>query len=195
MYEWQYPQTLCYEAEKARVKAEVTANVRLREAEIKQQMREATDERKRHIGEKLVITENGEVEVVTTNLSVEAVPRVCTNLRKPKLELLYTSGDETDIFRLSCLVANMPVDVYLNSEMVGNGSYLLRKFAAGGIYFCTETAKAKKYAVQLLCIQQQNLADEIWIPNGEGWVKNEDDDFIHIEEDDMTWEKVKNRAK
>ena len=190
-YENAYPADICYEVEKARVKAAAVESVRIEATQIKQQMKEAADERRKQIGEQLLITAEGELQLQTTNLAVEAKPRNLTNMRKPELVILKHENDRDEtIFFIGCKVSDDKKKIFLDGNMVGKSSYLLRKFMSKGIRFYTDTAKAKRIVGQLFCILQEIFSTEITLPDEEGWMKKADGRFEFIEKGALTWKKA-----
>lgn len=182
---------LCYEIEKARAKAAAVESVRIEAAQIKQQMKEAADERKKQIGEQLIITAEGELQLQTTNLTVEAKPRNLTNMRKPELVALKHEEDRDEvIFCIGCKVGDDKKEIFLDGNMVGKSSYLLRKFLSKGVRFYTDAAKAKRIVVQLFCILQELSSTDITIPDEEAWIKKKDGCFEFIEKGELTWKKA-----
>ena len=88
-------QEIC-EIEKIKAIEAAKACVRLEERRIRQQMKEIEEERRRNQGEDLVFGENGELQLVTTNLSFTAEPRQVTNMMSPKLTILKHEKDEDE---------------------------------------------------------------------------------------------------
>lgn len=182
--------------EKTRAKAEVKAVTRLQERQIRYQMKETEEERKRQQGEELVFGEDGELQLVTTNLSIETIPRRLTNMRKLKLTVLRHAEDSDDrIFRIDFKIGERNDQVYLESREVGNGSYLVKKFASQGAYFMLKSARAKEIAVKILCSLQQMSEDEEILPDEMGWIKMQDGMWHYIGEEEMTWKRAKKLAK
>lgn len=186
----------CREIQKAVAKAARIEDIRIQSMQIKGQIREQERERKKAIGEELHITENGELQFVTTNLSVPAIPRQVTNMRSPSLTVLKRQLDEEEqIFEVNCSVGEKEKNVFLERNLAGAGSYILRKFASEGIYFMMQTAKAKKFTVQLIACLQERCNEERLLPEQEGWMKLPDGQFQYVGEGDLTWEKAKKRCK
>lgn len=186
----------CREIQKMAAKTVAVENVRIQSMKIKNQIREQEKERKKAVGEKLQILENGELQIVSENLSVQAIPRHVTNMRSPKLTILKRISDEDEqIYLVQCFVGERRENVFLQKNLVGTASYVLRKFGSAGIYFKMETPKAKKFAVQLMSILREICKDEKTLPEREGWMKMPDGQFQYIGKGDLTWEKVKKMCK
>lgn len=186
----------CQEIEKVAAKTAAVENVRIRSMQVKSQLREQERERKKSIGELLQIMENGELQIVTENLSIQAIPRQVTNMRSPKLTVLRRQADGTEqVFLINCLVGDKEKEVFLEKNQAGSGTYIVRKFASEGVYFKMETAKAKKFAVQLMAILQEICNETKLLPEHEGWMKMPDGQFQYVGEEDLTWEEVKKRCR
>ncbi len=186
----------CREIQKAAAKEAAKETVRIQSMKIKNQLREQEKERKKAVGEALQIMENGELQIITENLSVQAIPRRVTNMRDPKLTVLKRMADEAEqIYYVRCFVGERGEEVFLEKNQAGTGSYVLRKFASAGIRFFKGTAEAKKFAVQLISILRGECKEEKLLPEREGWIKMPDGQFQFIGEEGLTWEKVKKLCK
>lgn len=186
----------CREIQKAAAKEAVKEIVRIQSMQIKTQLREQEKERKKAVGEALQIMVNGELQVITENLSIQTVPRRVTNMRDPKLTVLKRMTDEAEqIYYVRCFVGEREEEVFLEKNQAGTGSYILRKFASAGIRFFKGTAEAKKFAVQLISILREEYKEEKLLPELEGWVKMPDGQFQYVGNGDLTWEEVKKRCR
>ena len=186
----------CREIQKAEIKAMRVENVRIQSMQVKSQLREQERERKKAIGDTLHIMANGELQIMTHNLSIPAIPRQVTDMRSPKLKVLIRQSDEAEqIFQINCFVGEKEKNIFLEKTQAGSGAYLLRKFASEGVYFMMETAKAKKFAVQLIAILQQGCNEEMLLPESEGWMKMPDGRFQYVGDEELTWEEAKKRCR
>ncbi len=188
-------QEIC-EIEKIKAIEAAKACVRLEERRIRQQMKEIEEERRRNQGEDLVFGENGELQLVTTNLSFTAEPRQVTNMMSPKLTILKHEKDEDEkIFQVDFRIAERNLKIFLEPNEIGSGNYLLKKFASVGVIFYLKTARAKLVATRILCVLQQIFTEEEILPDDVGWIKSIDGKWRYVEEGDLTWERVKKLAK
>lgn len=186
----------CREMQKVAAKEAAKETIRIQSMQIKAQLREQEKERKKAVGEVLQIMENGELQLVSENLSVQAIPRRVTNMRDPKLTVLKRMIDEAEqIYYVRCFVGKREEEVFLEKNQAGTGSYILRKFASAGIRFFKGTAEAKKFAVQLISILRGEYKEEKLLPELEGWVKMPDGQFQYFGREDFTWDKVKKLCK
>ena len=186
----------CREIQKAAAKEAAKETVRIQSMQAKNQIREQEKERKKAVGEALQIMENGELQIVTENLSIQAIPRQVTNMRSPRLIVLKRQLDATEqIFQIICFVREEEKNIFMEKNQAGAGAYILRKFASEGIYFKMETAKAKKFVVQLLAILQEDREEEILLSELDGWMKMPDGQFRYVGKEDLTWEKAKKLSR
>lgn len=186
----------CREIQKAAAKTAAIENVRIQSMQVKNQIREQERERKKAVGETLQLVESGELQIVTENLSVQAIPRQVVNMRFPRLAVLKRQIDEAEqIFQIICFVGEKQKNIFLEKDKAGSSAYILRKFGSEGVYFKMETAKAKKVAVQLIAFLLENCGEEKLLPELEGWVKMPDGQFQYFGREDFTWDKVKKLCK
>lgn len=184
----------CREVQKEGAKTEIRVNAKLHLNEMKMRRKEEEEERKRGIFEQVAITENGQIIVATQNLQIQAADRKFTNMYMPEMYALRRNGDMmVAAYMLTCKVAGEEKAVFLDSQKVGSGTYVLKKMASEGIGIMSATAKAKEYIRQLVAILLGRSVPEIVIPDGQGWMKREDGKFQFVGEDDWTWEKLGKR--
>ena len=103
----------CREIQKAEIKAMRVENVRIQSMQVKSQLREQERERKKAIGDTLHIMANGELQIMTHNLSIPAIPRQVTDMRSPKLKVLIRQSDEAEqIFQINCFVGEKEKNIF-----------------------------------------------------------------------------------
>lgn len=186
----------CREIEKAKAKTAAVENIRNQSLQVKQMLRERERERKKAMQDVVQIQENGAIQVITQNLSIESTPRYITNMKFPELTVLKRAEDvDEKIYCVACIVNGQEQQVFLDGNMAGNGSYLLRKFASSGICFVCSAAEAKRLAIQILVLLLNAPKAEKLLPDREGWMKKPDGSFKYVEEGELTWEKVKKQCK
>ena len=186
----------CREIELVKAKEVAKASVRLEAQAIKAQSKEESEERKRQIFEELCLLESGELALITRNLQIETKPRYITNMRKPYLTVIKRAEDLDDsIYLVACLLNDCKIEVFLDVDMAGKASYILRKFSAVGIIFMVSTAVAKRIISQLMAILIQNSQRVKILPDETGWLKKIDGKFEFFGEEDMTWNRAKKMTK
>ena len=83
-------------------------------------------------------------------------------------------------------IGGQKIRVYFKGDEVGNGTYVLKRLSAQGISIWAKTAKAKKYAVQIL--EMLILEAPVYqIADSPGWIKT-GDSFSFVEENRITWD-------
>lgn len=180
---------------KEKAKAYAREQAKIEAMEYRIAIKESEAERKKSIGEEVQLLASGEMQIVSKNLLVDARPRQFTNMRGPRLAILKRMEDETDeILLFQCTVENRDIEIYIDANNLGNGTYLVRKLAAKGVYFELPSVKAKQVAVRIIGILLHD-AETKWLPECPGWVKYANGDFDFIEEGGLTWKKAKKMEK
>ena len=178
------------------VQASNKANVQLIVAEEKIRLREAAKEREKQVYEELLLTETGEVQLITRNLTIQSQPRKLTNMSNPTLiSLKHVSNLDEEVFCIKCIVDNSEKEVFLDRDMAGKASYLLKKFAAAGISFMLPSAEAKQVVIKLFCVLKQASNNEKLLADMEGWMKKPDNTFEYVGEGELTWERARAMCK
>lgn len=201
VHSWQQKQVLdAYadqmEIEKTRAKAIVKEQVKLQALEYREARKEQEAERKKSVHEEIQISQEGKLQVVTKNLQVDAIPRMVTNMEAPRLILLKRRKDESDeAFLFQFRVGKRNGEVFFNPNMVGSGTYLLKKFASQGVRFYFPGAKKKTFLLEFLSMMIEDMSEVRWLADSSGWVKNFDGHFEFVGEGDLTWGLVKKMAK
>lgn len=186
----------CREIELVKAKEVAKATVRLETQAIKEKRKEEREERKRQIFEELSLLESGELALTTRNLQIEAKPRKITNMRNPYLTVLKRAEDlDESIYLIVCSLNNSKIEVFLDVDLAGKASYILRKFSAVGIIFMVSTAVAKQIINQLMAILIQNSQSVKILPDEPGWLRNSDGKFEFFGEGDLTWNRAKKMTK
>lgn len=184
------------EIEKAKAKAFVKEKVKIDAFKYRQQLKEEEEERKRAIFEELQIMQNGKLQIVTKNLQIDAIPRIVTNMESPRAIILKRMENENDqVVLIKCNVKGNNIEIFMKPDMIGSGTYVLKKFAAKGIDFALPTAKAKRVATCLVVQLSAKPEEILWLPEHAGWVQNVDETFGFFGKGTLTWEKAQKLAK
>lgn len=177
-------------------KAYAREKVKIDAMECRIAIKDAEAERKKSVCDEVQLLTSGEMQIISKNLLVDAKPRHFTNMRSPHLVILRRMEDETDeIVLFKCSIENRDIEICIDTNRLGNGTYLVRKLAAKGIYFELPTVKAKQVAVRIFGILLNDKTGTEWLPDNSGWVKYENGNFSFIEEGEMTWKKAEKLAK
>lgn len=184
------------EIAKAEAKARAVENVRLAGFYQRQMMKEQEVERRKNVYEEIVITSEGEIQIITRNLQIATNPREISNMKKPKLIIFMRMADETEkIFQIKFVLGMEEKQIFLAENLSGNGAYLLRKFASAGVYFKVSSSDSKKIVIQMLCKLLEKCEEKQFLPEKSGWYKMPNGQFHFWEEDMLTWKVVKKLAK
>lgn len=186
----------CREMEKAIAKAKVLEDIRSNALVNRMYLRQAEAERKKATFDELIITSDGEVQVVTRNLAIDAKPRMITNMQNPHIIILKRLKDMTEeILLLQCFVNNSLKKIFLNPKKAGKGEYLLRSFTLAGICFKSPSTNAKDLAMQLLALLLSSQPEERILPDEEGYVDLPGIGLAYIGDEDLTWKKATKLCK
>lgn len=183
------------EIEKTRAKAVVKEQVKMQAQECREARKEQEDERKKSVYEEVQVLQSGELQIVTKNLRIDAIPRKVTNMENPRVIMLrrMRNGDD-ELIMVKCNVKDSDIKIFMAPSMIGSGSYVLKKFAAKGIDFSMPTAKAKRLATCLV-IQLSAEPERIqWLPEHAGWVQNLEGNFEFFGKEQLTWQKAQKLA-
>lgn len=181
----------CREVQKTIAKANALEDIRLKGLIARQRLREAESERKKSTFDELLITSDGEVQIITRNLTIEAKPRAVTNMTAPRIVILKRLKDTTEeIFLFRCIINNISRKLFLSPQKAGRGSYLIKNFISIGAYFQSPSAKAKELAIQLLALLISAGPQELLLADDEGYTEFPGKGFIYIGEEDLTWKKA-----
>ena len=181
----------CREVQKTIAKANALEDIRLKGLIARQRLREAESERKKSTFEELLITSDGEVQIITRNLTIEAKPRAVTNMTVPHLAILKRLKDATEeIFLYRGIENHISRELFLNPQKAGKGSYLIKNFVLIGVQFHLPSAKAKELAIQLLALLISAGPEELLLADDEGYTEFPGKGFIYIGEEDLTWKKA-----
>lgn len=178
------------------IRATEKEKVRLASVQKRSLQREEEKERERAISEEIQLTENGELRVVTKNLRVDPIPRQVANITWPSLTVLRRARDISEkIFEVQCQVAAQENSIFLDSERVGSGRYLLNKFASIGVVFLSSTVSEKKLAIQLVSLLLRVSRDEKLMPEMVGWMKKKEGTYVFVEGEEDTWTYAKKMSR
>lgn len=181
----------CRELQKAIAKANAIEDIRLKGLIARQHLRQLEYERKKSTFDELVITSDGDVQMVTRNLTIEAKLRSVTNMRAPHIVILKRLKDTTEeIFLFRCVVNNISRELFLNPQKAGKGAYLIKNFVLIGVQFHLPPAQAKELAIQLLALLIASGPEELLLADDEGYTEFPGKGFIYIGEGDLTWKKA-----
>ncbi len=181
----------CWEVQKSIAKANALEDIRLKGLAMRQHLRQLESERKRATFEELLITSEGELQLITRNLTIETTPRSVTNMTAPQMVILKRLKDETEeIFLLKCLVNNVPQKLFLDPKKAGRGSYLIKNLVLIGVYFHLPSDRAKEVAIQLLALLIAAGPKELLLADDEGYVEFPNRGLIYIGKENLTWKKA-----
>jgi len=165
------------------------------EYERRLKLREEAKERQRAIVELIGFTDDGQLLVCTRNTSVQAQPRIISNMRKPCITILqHKDFIEAPCYLLECNVGEEEQYIFLSSNKLTHGNYLLGKLTAAGIYFSVSPAKIKPLLMQMIGVLVEHCDNKKCVPETAGWTKTSNG-YAFYSEEDLTWNKIKKLMK
>lgn len=165
------------------------------EYERRLKLREEAKERQRAIVELIGFTDDGQLLVCTRNTSVQAQPRIISNMRKPCITILqHKDFIEAPCYLLSCNVGEEEQYIFLSSQKLAHGDYLLGKLTAAGIYFSVSPAKIKPLLIQMIAALIEHCDNKKCVPETAGWTKTSNG-YMFYSEEEVTWSKIKALSK
>lgn len=168
---------------------------RTEEYERRLKRREEAKERQRAIVELIEFTDDGQLLVCTRNTSVQAQPRIISNMRKPFVTIFQCmDSDESPCFLLTCIVGKEEQYIFLSSYKLTQGNYLIGKLSAAGIYFTIKPTKIKFLLIQMIAVLVENCENKRCVPETAGWTKMSNG-YKFYSEEDLTWNKIKTLCK
>lgn len=178
-------------------KQEISAQQNLYKEKQKLWERIVENERCRNIYDSVTITAEGEVTATVCNLYDNPPSRVITNMRSPKLtHLLHLNNQDESAYKVTANVADSIVTVYFDCQMIGNGSYLVKRFATQGIIFLAKAASQKRdYAQLLFTVLLAQNPPCVYVPDNPGWTDFPETGFAFIYKEELTWNKLKTKLK
>lgn len=146
--------------------------------------------------EEVYFIAQGEIEVRTKNLLVDAPKRRLSNFQFKNIFRLK-STDGNDNFYLLELFANMKnIQVFLNGEKVGKPDYLMKKITeVGGEIYANKRRERENILIALWTKMCSLCEKTIIIPSHIGWIRDGNKGYKFIEKEDLLWEDIVKKAK
>lgn len=153
-------------------------------------------EKRKEQVEEVAIRGDGDLEIVTLNLDIDAKKRRVCNFKHPCLTRLYSSCDIGEYFALECEVESRKKEIFLSEEKMGDPVYLLKKLNSKGCEIYASSRKLQKeYVLKILVLLRNNCSRDCCIPDEHGWRTLPDGTLEFVEEDKAIWEDIKTWAK
>lgn len=91
---------------------------------------------------------------------------------------------------LECLVGGEKKYIFLSSDKLGKGNYVVEKLTSAGVYFEIKPSQIKPLVLNLIGRLVQNSSSKKQIPETDGWIKL-NNEYIFFSKEDLTWAKIK----
>lgn len=181
----------CRDINRTIAKANAVEGIRTQAFAARQLLRQQEEERKKSTFSELIITNEGELQLITRNLSIDAKPRSMTNMRNPSLTILRRAVDVTEVmFHFRCFINAIAKEIFLDPHKTEKISYVKRKFSFAGIYFNIPKEEKRDFFDRLISLMIILGPDERCIPDHAGYFESPEEGLIYVGEEDLTWKKV-----
>lgn len=159
-------------------------------------LREAAKERDRALVQALEVDEAGNILVCTRNTSIETQARRFTNMQQPSIFILRSLDNpmENPVYMLSCLVGKKQQYIFLSTDRLARGDYLIAKLTAAGICFLSKPSIIKPLMLQLIGELAEHCTGKKSVPETAGWTKTSNG-YMFYSEEEVTWSKIKALSK
>lgn len=182
----------CLEVEKAKAKAEIAKQNTLEIFEKKLLANELAREYREARIEEISISDEGGIVLGVRNTLVNVGQRVIANLKRPTVGVFRPlDAGAPPCYLLSGFLNEEEIKVFLDSEKLGRGSYLVEKLARAGIRFYLPDKKVKEMGIKLIATLAGNCAEVTALPERDGWAKLEDGSFCFFGEGELNWRRIK----
>lgn len=170
-------------------KEQLKLNSYIQRTEAKQWITAQENELQRSHFHSIALNSDGSIIEIENSSVPNSTKNLICNMQNPRLtELRHYGNDSDKIYQLDATVNNHPVSVFLDSERLGNGSYLCRKFVASGItFFSDSTAHRKQYATDLICLLVGKCEHTALIYDNSGWYLTPEKKFIFSKKEATSW--------
>lgn len=173
-------------------KAAILSEIRYQSEVRKELLKEEASERRRQVYEQLCVAEDGGLQFITQNLSIDSKPRLICNAKNFHLtNLLDSENNNNQIAMIWCEIDGREKFFYLDPKKLGKASYVLQKMTSSGIQIKLPETKMKSFAKQFITWLLNQPSRNFVVPHTTGWVQmsTAPDSFIYIEkEDTFVWE-------
>lgn len=183
------------ELDYAVMKERLINNEKLDLAQKKLSLREINKEMEKSKYYKIIVGEDGGLEVMVKSAIADIFKRKLSNLRFPELVKLKSSDGDEGIYILKFKIAEVEKEIYIESSKVGKEGYLMNKIlAVGGEIYTRRKDEAETLIKNLwtaLISQCQGVAI---VPVHHGWIREVEGTYRFVEEDEILWKQLKDMA-
>lgn len=146
--------------------------------------------------EEVIITSEGQFNIMTRNLRVDSFERKLANFHSPELIKLTNLNDEEKYFLLKCMIGERRIEICVSGRKAGKASYLSKKIASAGceVYAPSERVRIDYISKIWACLRNR-CTKVIIVPSCHGWQEYPDGTVRFVKKEDWTWEDVKKLAK
>ena len=143
----------------------------------------------------LYINHDGTVHVVTRNSIINATPKTVFNFIEPRLTRLVCTDGSDDFVKLTFKIRQNPIELYLEKTKLSSAKYVFSKMYTVGVSVAVKKdSDAAQMIYKLISLLMIDAPVEI-IPEHEGWCKMPDDKYVFVRKEELTWEKLKRKAR
>lgn len=178
-------------------KEQLKLNSYIQRTEAKLWIKAQENELQRSHFHSIALNSDGSIVEIESSSVPNSTKNLVCNMQNPRLTELCHYGAESDkIYQLDANVNNHPVSVFLDSERLGSGSYLCKKFMTSGItFFSDSTARRKQYATDLICLLVGKCEKTTLVYDNPGWYLTPENNFIFVKKEETSWATLMKKAR
>lgn len=179
---------LFYENEKTKIQA--AKEIAVSEEKIKMRAAERQS-KKAEYDSPFIHPNDGYVCIETKNSIVEFPPIRIANFCFPQILTIHRlEGSDEKIFQFTCQIGQQEKRIFLLEKKCNRPSYLLNSLMGIGCEISTDSeSKRKDYVYKLWTMLINEHRYDIWIPDKNGWYKDENGN-IRFWKEAYTWESL-----
>lgn len=183
---------------KTAAKEQILNESRMELAYEKMQMQEYRREMRKARYLKLMIREDGELEIQVQNPMIKVPDRRCANFKFLDILRLESVEGDGPIYVLFLEIEKAEQHIYLTGEKVGKGEYLLKKITeVGGQIFVESHKKKVDFLLDLWTAICSFLSDQdkVLLSVSPGWITVDKNVYRFVEGGETLWKDMVRKAK
>ncbi|MCI8593576.1 MAG: hypothetical protein HFI88_14830 [Lachnospiraceae bacterium] len=183
---------------KTAAKEQILNESRMELAYEKMQMQEYRREMRKARYLKLMIREDGELEIQVQNPMIKVPDRRCANFKFLDILRLESVEGDGPIYVLFLEIEKAEQHIYLTGEKVGKGEYLLKKITeVGGQIFVESHKKKVDFLLDFWTAICSFLSDQdkVLLSVSPGWITVDKNVYRFVEGGETLWKDMVRKAK
>lgn len=163
---------------------------------MKMHSRETRKENERAQYEEVIVDANGELYCITRNLNICANKRKTFNFKVLKPIKVVSSDGDSGIWIFKFIVDGVKKNCVMEEKNIYDVNYVTRKLGCCGcLIYANSPRKKREYIEQLMSRLMESSTETLTVMKHLGWTKQQNGQFIFIEEEKKLWTNFLERAK